>query len=48
MNEKKNDSKLNNKDQLSEIHLSILDLYSYLKLDKLQLVSKKIKNNYNI
>jgi len=41
MSDKKINSKLNNKIELSKIHASLLDLYRFLKVDKLQIVSKK-------
>ena len=41
MSDKKINSKLNNKIEISEIHASLLDLYRFLKVDKLQIVSKK-------
>ena len=44
MSEKKINAKLNNKIDISEIHASLLDLYRFLKVDKLQIVSKKLNN----
>jgi hypothetical protein len=41
MTDKKINNKTSNKNQTSEIHSSLLDLYNYLKVDKLQVVSKK-------
>ena len=40
MNDQKDSTKSNIKSQLSKIHSSILDLYSYLKMDKIQIVSE--------
>ena len=41
MTDKKINNKTSNKNQTSEIHSSLLDLYNYLKVDKLQVVSQK-------
>lgn len=45
MNERRTTTKSNNKSQISQIHSSLLELYNYLKMDKLQIVSKNIFNN---
>ena len=42
MSDKEINSKLNNKIEISEIHASLLDLYHFLKVNKLQIVRKKI------
>ena len=41
MTDKKKNNKTSNTNQTSEIHSSLLDLYNYLKVDKLQVVSQK-------
>ena len=41
MSDKEINSKLNNKIEISEIHASLLDLYQFLKVNKLQIVRKK-------
>ena len=41
MTDKKINNKTSNKNQTSKIHSSLLDLYNYLKVDKLQVVSQK-------
>jgi hypothetical protein len=41
MTDKKINSKTSNKNEISEIHSSLLDLYNYLKVDKMQVVSQK-------
>ena len=46
MTERKNTPMSNNKSQISQIHSSLLDLYTYLKMDKIQIVSN-ISNNIN-
>ena len=40
MNDQKENTSTNTKSQLSKIHSSLLDLYSYLKMDKIQIVSE--------
>ena len=41
MTDKKTNNKTSNNNHTSEIHSSLLDLYNYLKVDKMQVVSKK-------
>ena len=41
MTDKKINYKESNKNPNSEIHSSLLDLYTYLKVDKMQAVSQK-------
>ena len=41
MTDKKINNKESNKNSNSEIHSSLLDLYTYLKVDKMQAVSQK-------
>ena len=41
MSDKEINFKLNNKNEISEIHASLLDLYQFLKVNKLQIVRKK-------
>ena len=41
MTDKKPNNKTSDKNQISEIHSSLLDLYNYLKVDKMQVVSIK-------
>ena len=48
MKEKKKNSKTSNKIEISEIHSSLLDLYNYLKVDKMQVVSQKTINKPSI
>ena len=43
MNEPKEENQTNDTNKLTQIHSSLLKLYSYLKMDKLQIVSK-LKN----
>ena len=48
MNDQKGNTNTNTKSLLSKIHSSILDLYSYLKMDKIQIVSKIKNNNHSL
>ena len=41
MSDKEINFKLNNKNEISKIHASLLDLYQFLKVNKLQIVRKK-------
>ena len=43
MNEPKEENQSSDTNKLTQIHSSLLKLYSYLKMDKLQIVSK-LKN----
>ena len=43
MNEPKEENQTSDTNKLTQIHSSLLKLYSYLKMDKLQIVSK-LKN----
>ena len=48
MTDKKINFKTSNKNQISDIHSSLLDLYNYLKVDKMQVVSQKTINKPSI
>ena len=48
MTDKKINDKTSNKNQISEIHSSLLNLYNYLKVDKMQIVSQKTINKLSI
>ena len=48
MTDKKINFKTSNKNQISDIHSSLLDLYNYLKVDKMQVVSQKTVNKPSI
>ena len=48
MTDKKTNTKTSNKNQISEIHSSLLNLYNYLKVDKMQVVSQKTINKLSI
>ena len=45
MNEPKEENQSSDTNKLTQIHSSLLKLYSYLKMDKLQIVSKLKKKS---